>query len=182
MSTPPPPVAAVRLDRDTADLRCLAALLDAHRRWEAETNSRASLKALREWLWFYWQAPRRPEPLIRSKYPAPLPWSDAARRAIVADPKCRLVIEHREPVHLVIRDLLDYPAADINQLRAVLDTRLACCVITKAEDDAINAAGFGTRLVPGSEQDPWARYTAAGIDPDGFAPYSESESMSGAVR
>ncbi|MGN9920726.1 hypothetical protein [Micromonospora palomenae] len=177
----PTPGAAVIVDRDAADLRCLAAMLDAHRRWEAETNSRASVKALREWLWFYWQAPRRPQPLVRSKYPAPLPWSEAARRAIVADPKCRLVIEHREPVHLVIRDLLDHPPADINQLRDVLDKRLACCVITKAEDDAINAAGFGTRLVPGAEQDPWARYRAAGIDPDGFTPYLGEGSLRQAV-
>ncbi|QGN49831.1 hypothetical protein GKC29_25410 [Micromonospora sp. WMMC415] len=71
----------------------------------------------------------------------------------------------------MIRDLLDHPPANINQLRDVLDSRLACYVITKAEDNAINAAGFGTRLVPGAEQDPWARYRAAGIDPDGFASY-----------
>ncbi|MEH0971574.1 hypothetical protein V6U77_10610 [Micromonospora sp. CPCC 205546] len=176
----PSPGAVVIGDRDAADLRCMSAMLDAHRRWEAETNSRASVKALREWLWFYWQAPRRPQPLVRSKYPAPLPWSEAARRAIIADPKCRLVIEHREPVHLVIRDLLDHPSADIGQLRDVLDNRLACCVITKAEDDAINAAGFGMRLVPGAEHDPWARYKAAGIDPDGFAPFS-SKSLPEAV-
>jgi hypothetical protein len=46
----------VTVERDAADLRCLAALLDAHRQWESETNSRANTKALREWLWFHWQA------------------------------------------------------------------------------------------------------------------------------
>ncbi|WP_326551472.1 hypothetical protein [Micromonospora sp. NBC_01813] len=167
------PVAAVILERDSADLRCLAALLDAHRQWEIETKSRASIKALREWLWFYWQVPRRPQPLVRSKYPAPFPWSEEARLAIIADPNCALVMEHCEPVHLVIRDLLDHPLVDLNQLRELLHTRLACCVITKAEDAAINAAGFGTRMVPGAEHDRWARYRAAGIDPERFRPFTD---------
>jgi hypothetical protein len=71
--------------------------------------------------------------------------------------------------------LLDHPPADADQLRHILDTRLAYCVITKAEDAAITAAGFGTRMVPGAEQDPWARYREAGIDPGTFALYLKSE-------
>lgn len=172
------PASPVRLERDAADLRCLTVLLDAHRQWEAATQTRANMKALREWLWFYWQAPRRPRPLIRSKYPTRFPWSEAARREIADDPACRLVIEHSEPINLVIRDLLDHPPADVDHLREVLDTRLACCVITKAEDEAINAAGFGTRLVSGAEHDPWARYKAIGLDPYTFAPLLDAERAS----
>lgn len=158
------------MERDLADLRCFAALLEAHRQWESETGQRANIKALREWLWFYWQAPRRPQPLVRNKYPALIPWSMAARQVISGSIPGGLVIEHREPIKLVIRELLDQSPVDLGQLREVLDTRLTCCVITKEEDRAVTKAGYGTAKVPGAGDDPWARYRAAGIDPDTFAP------------
>jgi hypothetical protein len=159
-----------RMDRDLADLRCFAAILDAHRQWETETGLPANIKSLREWSWFHWQAPRRPQPLVRSKYPALIPLSMAARQVFSNNIAGGLVMEHREPIKLVIRELLNQPPADLGQLREVLETRLVCCVITKEEDRAVTKAGYGIALVPGADHDPWARYKAAGIDPDGFAP------------
>jgi hypothetical protein len=70
----------------------------------------------------------------------------------------------------VIRELLNQPPADLGQLREVLETRLVCCVITKEEDRAVTKADYGIALVPGAGYDPGARYRAAGIDTDGFAP------------
>jgi hypothetical protein len=83
-----------RMDRDLADLRCFAALLDAHRQWETETGLPANIKSLREWLWFHWQAPRRPQPLVRSKYPALIPRSMAARQIFSNNVPGGLVMEH----------------------------------------------------------------------------------------
>lgn len=159
-------------DRDAADLLCFSLLLEAHRRWEAGTQTLGSLRALKEWLWFYWLAPRRPFPLIRGKYPAAFNWSEAARRSYAEDPKCALVIDHCEPVHLVIRDLLDNQRGGIDTLRVALETRLTSCVLTKAEDQRIHAAGFGSRRVPGAEHDQWARYRKAGLQIETFGPYT----------
>ena len=53
---------------DQADGDFLAAIFDAARRWEVATGRRVPNKVLRESLWFVWQAPRLPRPLVRSKY------------------------------------------------------------------------------------------------------------------
>lgn len=108
--------------------------------------------------------------MVRNKYPAPIPWSFAARQVITDNKPGGLVIEHREPVGFVIRELLDQPPIDSGQLREVLDSRLVCCVITKEEDMAITKAGYGAAKVLGADGDAWARCRAAGIDPNTFAP------------
>jgi hypothetical protein len=164
-------LATAASDRDIIDARCFLRLLRAHREWERERKDSGNLKALREWLWFNWQVPRRAGPLLRSKYSKSWPWSAAARAAYEADPKrCRVVVEHREPVNLVIRELIDRTPSEPAELVHLLNDRLACCVVTKDENDQITSAGFQNKMPLNSSDDPWARYRASSIDPEQFSP------------
>ena len=160
-------------DRDEADGDLLTAMLHATSAWRARTGLTQPTKPLRELVWFTWQQPRLPKPLVRSKYPEQAPWTEAARLALAQDARARLVIEHVEPVSVVLTKLLALatagaltPAMTCNELYAAG----SFAVVTADEDKALTRAG-----VRGSAphlDDPWSRYRAAGIDVSRLAPLS----------
>lgn len=159
---------------DQADAALVAATAQAMREWQATTGLRPSIKPLREMIWFYWQAPRLPKPRVRGKYPKSFPWSAAARAAYRGDPRCPLVIEHAQPIALLVQELLDGPPLVVEAVRRLLEARLQCVVLTPEEDDQIDAAGVGQGMPEGWQSgDLWARYRAAGLDLEGFAPLEE---------
>lgn len=158
-------------ERDLIDARYLAAILASTVAWEQETGQPSPIKPVREAIWFTWQAPRRPGPLVRSKYPAPWPWSAAARDAYFDDPRhCALVVEHTEPLARVVRDLLEGVPWEPAALAETLYGRLACVMLTKAEDRLLTAAGVGSSTPPESAV---SRYVHAGIDEAAFLPLVE---------
>src|SRR4051812_29360366 len=106
---------------DRIDATLIASMLSATAAWEAATGRRMPRKPLREAVWFVWQQPRLPQPLVRSKYPMTVPWTAAARAAYLDNPNCDLVIEHVEPIHVLLDRLLTVandPDAVAGELRA----------------------------------------------------------------
>jgi hypothetical protein len=114
-----------------------------------------------------------PTPRVRAKYPHDFPWTLSAKAAYRADPSCHLVIEHTEPLSLVMDDLLllDHPEpVDIADL---LHQRLSLAVVmTPEEHRLLTEAGLRQRMPEGWRpgDDPMARYRAAGLDPESFRP------------
>jgi hypothetical protein len=158
-------------ERDLQDARCLALILEATRQWESATDTTTSMKPLREWIWFTWQKPRLPRPLVRGKYPVSWLWSLAARDAYFGDPRgCALVVDHVEPIARVIRDLIDGVAWDGVSLATALHARLECRVITAQENSSLTGVGVASRSAakPGM-----SRYAAAAIPDDDFLPLDE---------
>lgn len=51
-----------------------------------------------------------------------------------------------------------------------LETCMAGAVITKAEDDALQAAGVGLGPLDLNDPDVWARYRTASLEPESYAP------------
>jgi hypothetical protein len=152
---------------DAADLQLILSLLRAFKEHETTTGTPGSVRVLREAIFFRWEAPRLPP---GGKYSPRLPHSPAARARRQAGRTDGLVFEHVMPISLVIKRLLADLPADTTALRAVLDTTADRVIITKAEDQALVAAGTRTRLP--TLDDPWSRYRAAGLDPATFAPFS----------
>lgn len=135
---------APRLPRpnDLADAALVAAVANGLREWRALTGTtKGSLKPLREAVWFYWQHPRLPRPLVRSKYPTTVPWSSAARSAFRADPQRTggLVIEHSYPIALLLDELLTAPELDAEVALRLLRRCRDFVVITVEE----NRSGAG---------------------------------------
>jgi hypothetical protein len=153
-----PPGIAVQMD-DLADAILIAQMLAATARWEATTGRRMLQKPLREAIWFVWQHPRLPRPLVRGKCPMSVRWTAAARAAYAEDPACPLVIEHVEPMRDLIRRLMPLagdPATVAQKLRAADQY----CVLTPKEDKNLPSGSIGNA-------DPWTRYALAGIDRSG---------------
>jgi hypothetical protein len=175
---PPGKVAQPEVD-DRVDAALIAGVANAVRQWRATTGSaRGDLKLLREAVWFYWEWPRLPRPLVRRKYPTAVPWSKGAREAYHADPRrCPgLVIEHSEPVTVLLARLLTTSALDGESALAILsEQRRAFAVITKDEDKLLAKAGVGrTATRPeGPILDPLARYKLARLDTAHFLPLAE---------
>src|SRR5690606_23454313 len=106
------------------------------------------------------------------------PWSADARRVWQDSPRREgrrgaLVIEHVEPKReLLARIVRAGEALDVAEFLDLLRAAHSAAVISKDEDTLIARAGFGHRSPdPG---DVWARYRAAGIDVEGFAPLTEA--------
>jgi hypothetical protein len=159
--------------RDAADATLIWEIAQACARWEAATRKPCSIRPLREAICFQWHDPRLPRPRVRSKYPHALPWTAAARAAYAANPKCSLVIEHAQPLNLLIRRLLAGEIASAAELENVLlQDGLDCVIVTPAEDVLLRGAGVGSTMPAWWKHgdDRWTRYRAAGIDPDGFGP------------
>jgi len=156
-------------DDDDVDAEFVAAVFAAARRWEMVTGKKAPGKVLRETLWFIWQRPRLPRPLVRSKYPATAPWTAAARAVYAQDRYVpgSLVVEHIESITGLIRRLLDDPPQK-REFASTLDAGLRFCVVTSAEDKMLAASNVGSSTSGSS--DPWVRYRLAGIDVEGIAP------------
>lgn len=126
-----------------------------------------------------WERLRLPRPLVLRgvKLPASWPWSPAARaeaeRAASEgrpDRPRSLVQEHVQPIGEIVDALVTRTdLTDPTRLIAFLSDTLTYAVITKAEDQQISDAGFARNRPDG---DAWARYRAAGLDVDTFAPLS----------
>jgi len=91
---------------DLAEVTLITQMLAGTARWEAATGRRMLQKPLREAIWFVWQHPRLPRPLMRGNYPMSVRWTAAARAAHAEDPARPLVIEHVEPIRDLIRWLM----------------------------------------------------------------------------
>lgn len=126
-------------------------------------------KPLRELLWFHWEFPRLPKPLVRNKYPRGVPWGPHARDQLGLDPRCPLVIDHVYPARLLVRRLLDDPPATPAALVRILKRDIRYVVLSREENRQLVAAKVGTKLPAGSN-DPWDRYRMAGIELDNLRP------------
>ncbi len=135
-------------------------------------------RVLKEVLWFRWEQPRLPRPLIDGKYPRAYPWSAEARRLWRESPRREgrrgaLVIEHLEPKReLLARITQAGDSLDAAGLLALFHVAHSAAVISKSEDELLSRAGFAHASPdPG---DVWGRYRAAGLDVDEFAPRIEA--------
>lgn len=140
--------------KDAADAQLVADIADALRTWQARTGRPAATKVLREAVWFYWQNPRLPRPLINGKYPRAAMWShDAAEMVLAgaAEARGQLVIEHIEPMSRLLRSLINTPE-DAGRVAELLGDGLRVVVVTRAESDALPDSG-----------DPDERYASAGL-------------------
>jgi hypothetical protein len=137
-------------------------------------------RVLREALWFIWERPRLPGPLVAGKYPKPYPWSAEARARFIKHQGTRpaggwgLVLEHVYPRELLVRHLL-HEATDVADEEAadLLGARLMATVVTRDEDRRLPTRSQSARPWPEYITDPWLRYRMAHFDIDGFIPLSE---------
>lgn len=154
--------------RDQMDLTLLLNVLRAFKRHELARGEPASVKILREAIYFHWEGPRLPRGRKRSPQ---LKHSPAAREQRRQGDLSGLVYEHVLPISHVIRGLLADVPEDEQALQRALKAAPEAVIITKAEDAAIDAAGMSD-VVP-SDGDPWSRYRAANLDPETFAPFAD---------
>lgn len=136
----------------------------------------------RQALWSFWELPRLPRPLVQSKYPAAYPWSAEARSIYLSNSTrptggWGLVLEHVTPRNVLLRELIERAEIlDTDGLANELFTKLVAAVVTKAEDQALTAAGVSFAQPAGADPaDLWARYRAAGLDPSTFASLMPAE-------
>lgn len=134
----------------------LCALAAALRDWREHTGREPSTKILREAVWFYWQAPRLPRPLVASKYPRGVPWSDDAAALFLAGGSTagKLVIEHLEPLNRTLGWLIN-EAPEAEEIVDGLPGRIECAVVTQEENKRLPDTGT-------SEE----RYRLAGLELD----------------
>lgn len=158
-TSPPAP------DRDEQDLRFLLDLITAFSRYAAGRSRTPPIKALREAIWFHWEAPRLPD---GGKYSPRFPHSPAARGLRAAGIRTDLISEHLLPIKVLIHELIAEPPPGTGELRDRLDRDLAHVVITRDEDTRLTRAGVASSVPDRS--DPWSRYRQAGMDPEDFRP------------
>lgn len=136
----------------------------------------AARRVLREAVWFLWEAPRLPKPLLDAKYPLAYPWSPRAREVAQAGSRppggWGLVIEHAVPRTILVTTLLTDPTTrEPAQTLALLVGGTRAAVITRDDDALLNAAGLRHQMPERADPgDGWARYRAAGLDPAMFSP------------
>jgi len=168
------PGRGLQLDSDAYDAARILSLtraLYAEGEW---LGSGVLGRQMRELLWFKWEQPRLPRPLIDGKYPCAYPWSAQAREVYFQSPEKagrtrQLVIEHVLPK----RELFQRLAAEISTLtptgmQQLLHESCLAAVITKEEDRVLDNAGMNH--VRPDENDVWSRYRSAGLDLSTFAP------------
>jgi len=173
MTDLPEPGRPDRLPSDDADAERLLEVLRSVAGFDVPASARS--RVVREALWFLWERPRLPGPLVASKYPRAYPWSAAARASVEDGASWRpgglnLVFEHLEPRRILVQELVARAATlGAAELEGLLHRGLAAAVVTKAEDTHLTKSGLSHRM-PAGQGGPWARYLAAGIDVAGFAP------------
>ena len=134
-------------------------------------------RVLREALWFIWEGPRLPHPLVASKYPKSYPWSPGAR-AVYAEHSGKrpdggwgLVIEHLHPREFLVAELLDgTEVAENGRAAELLGERLMAAVVTRQEDRQLPTRRQSARPWREYASDPWLRYRAAGLPLEEFGP------------
>lgn len=134
-------------------------------------------RVLREALWFIWEGPRLPQPLVASKYPESYPWSPGARAVYEKHFGKRptggwgLVIEHLYPRELLVAELLDgTEVAEPGLAVGLLRERLMAAVVTREEDRQLPTRAQSTLPWREYASDPWRRYRSAGLPLEQFAP------------
>src|SRR4051794_18522092 len=97
---------------DLRDTRAVLSVAAACRKTLRPERARSGPgRVLREALWFMWEEPRLPRPLVASKYPTSYPWSPKARARFAEHEGRRpkggwgLVIEHLYPRELLVAEL-----------------------------------------------------------------------------
>ncbi len=173
----PEPGRPGRLPSDARDADAILRILNGVTAMGPRVGLTGKSRVVGEALWFFWEHPRLPHPLVSGKYPATYPWSAAARKR-QQEHETRpqggwgLIIEHVLPRGLIITQMLER-GDNLTQrtLLRILRDRLTGAVITVAEDKQLQNAGVGTSLPPGDDgTDPWSRYRYAGLEVSGFAP------------
>jgi hypothetical protein len=135
------------------------------------------VRVLREDLWFIWEKPRLPPPLVASKYPRSYPWSPGARAVFAEHAGNRpkggwvLVIEHLYPRELLVVDLLE-DAEGVKTAGSVdvLTERLIAAVVTRDDDRQLPTRAQSAHPWDDYAADPWLRYRSAGLQLEDFAP------------
>lgn len=148
------------------------------------------LRLVREAVWFLWEQPRLPKPLIENKYPLDYPWSLRAQEAFASFYKrgsyrppggWGLVIEHLYPRELLVKDLVmlvaecrscDEPA-EPKQAVELLTSRLMAAVVGRYEDRQLLARRESPQIWGPYELDPWLRYRSTALDPADFKTVDE---------
>ena len=147
---------------DLADAEAVRGVLEA-------TRDRAgAVRIVREAIWFTWEQPRLPRPLVGSKYPLPYPWSRAAWLRH-EDAQGRrpaggwgLVIEHLYPRELLVADLVTAEKLTTSVVMRLLSSRIISAIITQEEDRRLPARAPAGSTWRDFETDAWLRYR--GID------------------
>jgi hypothetical protein len=150
-------------------------VVEASRAVLAPGRRTGSVRLVREALWFFWEQPRLPLPLLDSKYPLHYPWSRGAQ-AVWSDSDGQrprggwgLVIEHLYPREFVVRDLLRGRGRGPTEAAALLRRRLMAAVVTVAEDRLLPSRGKSPQAWAPYGRDPWLRYRSGLIDLSAFA-------------
>ena len=135
-----------------------------------------AVRVLREALWFIWEKPRLPPPLVASKYPKPYPWSPGARTAYREHSGERpmggwgLVLEHLYPRELFVDELLKSEHVDTAAGIELLNRRLMAAVVTREEDRQLPTRAQSARSWDEYASDPWLRYRSTRIPLQDFKP------------
>jgi hypothetical protein len=163
---------------DLADARAILSIAAACRKTLRSDRPRSGpIRVLREALWFIWEQPRLPRPLVASKYPRSYPWSPGARAVFAEHAGKRpkggwgLVIEHLYPRELLVADLLEgAEGANITRSVEVLTERLMAAVVTRDDDRQLPTRAQSARPWDDYAADPWRRYRSTGLQLQDFAP------------
>lgn len=129
------------------------------------------MRIVREAVWFLWEGPRLPRPVVASKYPRAYPWSPGARARLKEHGDKRppggwgLVIEHLYPRELLVSYLL-HEGAGLKSVdaMALLTTRLMAAIVTREEDRQLPTRAQSARPWIEYESDPWLRYRMGGLN------------------
>lgn len=163
---------------DRCDAEAVLLVAAACRKTLRRDQSRSGpMRVLREALWFMWEKPRLPEPLVASKYPKPYPWSPGARALYREHSGKRpkggwgLVLEHLYPRELFVADLLSNPE-EVSSAEAIelLNRRVMAAVVTSDEDRELPTRAQSARPWQHYAGDPWMRYRSAGLPLTDFGP------------
>lgn len=171
----PIPGRPLSLHTDLADAAALCEIL--HGVAQVWPTNPPAMKVAREAIWFMWELPRLPRPLVENKYPRSYPWSPQARERVTLSPNrpaggWSLTYEHLRPQRSLLRELLiTKERIDPAVLLAKLRVDRVAAIITKAEDSILTRAGLGAKMPPSDDgTNPWARYVSAGLDVADFRP------------
>lgn len=175
----PQPGYLAQLRSDGSDANALLVIVEALTSLSPGVPRPSLLRVLRETLYFTWEQPRLPRPLVQSKYPQAFPWSPRAR-TIIASQDSRpsggygLVFEHVIPKRVLSSALLDQPEP-LKRVRLIqlLQQGTAVAIVSKDEDRQL-PSGFDWTLDE-YLADPWLRYRQAGFKLDEFAPLSDQK-------
>lgn len=175
---------SLRGEEDLADAAALFEVVKASYATLQRRRPRAGpLRLVREAVWFLWEQPRLPRPLIASKYPLDYPWSPTAQDIFKHFYQLGsrrpggwgLVIEHLYPRELLVRDLImlaveRFPGDDVEPQRVVqlLTSRLMAAIVGRGEDRQLLARRKSPDTWTPYESDPWLRYRSTALEPSKF--------------